>query len=177
MKTIEAIANELIQQGAAIGAAYQQAAATYAETIAAHHRLELAKTKETADKDAGLVNFLGSGLRLRGLKPGMVSPSQSKACVSLDNGALIEPANYDKEGRTFFPPKLWVLTADKAPWFLNQNEAAQLLDAETREPGSVLRLLTAIGSTEKVSEYTTEKKRLTDAKLIKTYDTKTKTWL
>jgi hypothetical protein len=177
MKTIETIATELIAQGAAIGAAYAQAAATYAANLEAHHRAELLKTKETADKDAGLVNFLGSGLRLKGLKAGMVSPSQSKACTSLDNGALIEPANYDQEGRTFFPPKLWVLTADKTPWFLNQNEAAQLLEAETREPGSVLRLLNAIGSAEKVKEYADEKKRLIDAKLIKTYDTKTKTWV
>ena len=107
----------------------------------------------------------------------MVSPSQSKACTACNSGALIEPANYDTEGRTFFPPKLWVLTEGKSPWFLNQNEAAQLLDAETREPGSVLRLLNAIGSAEKVAEYATEKKRLVDAKLIKTYDQKTKSWI
>ena len=177
MRTIDQIANELIQAGAAIGAAYAQAATVFTTQVETHHAAELAKTRETADKSAGLVNFLGSGLRLKGLKPGMVSPSQSKACTSLDNGALVEPANYDAPGRTFFPPKLWILTADKTPWFLNQNEAAQLLDAETREPGSVLRLLTAIGSTEKVAEYATEKKRLIDAKLIKTYDQKTKAWV
>lgn len=177
MKTIDQIAVELIARGIAIGTAYAQAAQEFTAQVEAHHQTELSKIKKTADKEAGLVDFLDSGLRLKGLKKGMVSPSQSKACTSLDNGALVEPANYDKIGRTFFPPKLWVLTADKTPWFLNQNEAAQLLDAETREPGSILRLLQAIGSAEKVAEYATEKKRLTDAKLIKTYDHKKKEWI
>jgi len=177
MKTIDQIAAELIARGIAIGTAYAQAAQEFTAQVEAHHAAELVKVKETADKDAGLVDFLGSGLRLKGLKPGMVSPSQSKACTAVDSGALIEPANYDAAGRTFFPPKLWVLTEGKTPWFLNQQEAAQMLDAETREPGSVLRLLQAIGSPEKVAEYTTEKKRLTDAKLIKVYDQKSKTWV
>jgi len=177
MKTIEQLANELIARGLAIGTAYAQAAQEFSAQVEAHHQTELSKIKKTADRDAGLVDFLGSGLRLKGLKSGMVSPSQSKSCTAVDSGALVEPANYDKDGRTFFPPKLWVLTAEKAPWFLNQNEAAQLLDAETREPGSVLRLLTAIGAPEKVKEYTDEKKRLTELKLIKTYDQKTKAWI
>lgn len=105
MKTIDQIAVELIARGIAIGTAYAQAAQEFTAQVELHHQTELSKIKKTADKEAGLVDFLDSGLRLKGLKKGMVSPSQSKACTAVDSGALIEPANYDKDGRTFFPQR------------------------------------------------------------------------
>jgi len=174
MKTIDTIANELIQRGIAIGAAYQQAAQEFTTQVEQHHQAEAQKTiDDTRRKDEvaqHIVRFLDGRIRLRGLVGNMTSPSQSPRCLALDAGIVGEPANYSDTTRAYFPPKLWCFAVEKTPWFLNQAECNQLLACEAAEPGVILKTLEAIGSDAAIAEYKAEWKTKNDAGLIKAYE-------